>query len=314
MTNNQSHPPFSNVHEQRSNRLMLSLWITLAFVIFEVISGTLANSLALLTDAAHNLTDVLTLALSWVAIRLALKPANSNHTYGFHRAGILIALLNASSLIVVSGFVGFEAYRRFREPVEIQSMLMSITSGIAFVVNLVTALLIRNGSRTDLNLRSAYLHLMGDVFSTLGAFIAGIAIVFTGLNWLDPFVSLLIVSLILWNALKIILETIQILLESAPRDINVAQLVEDLRQVPGVIDVHDVHVWSITTEVRSLSAHIVTDDIYLSEGALIQDRIGQLLRQNYAISHATLQLECKSCQPALLYCDLNLSNSSQISR
>lgn len=314
MTINQGYPTNSNVHEQRSNRLMLSLWITIAFVIFEIISGTLANSLALLTDAAHNLTDVLTLALSWVAIRLALKPANSNHTYGFHRAGILIALLNAGSLIVVSGFVGFEAYRRFREPVEVQSTLMSITSAIAFVVNLVTARLIRHGSKSDLNLRSAYLHLMGDVFSTLGAFIAGIAIAFTGLNWLDPLVSLLIVGLILWNALKIILETIQILLESAPRDVNVAQLVEDLRQVPGVIDVHDVHVWSITPEMRSLSAHIVTDDIFLSEGALIQDRIGQLLRQHYAISHATLQLECKECQPALLYCDLNLSNSSQTSR
>ncbi len=310
MTNNQSHATLSNVHKQRSNRLALSLWITLAFVIFEVISGTLANSLALLTDAAHNLTDVLTLALSWVAIRLALKPADSNHTYGFHRAGILIALLNASSLIVVSGFVGFEAYRRFREPLEVQSTLMSIASGIAFGVNLLTALLIRHDSHTDLNLRSAYLHLMGDVFSTLGAFIAGIAIAFTGFNWLDPLVSLLIVGLILWNALKIILETIQILLESAPRDVNVTQLVEDLRQVPGVIDVHDIHVWSITSEMRSLSAHIVTEDICLSEGALIQERISELLRQNYAISHATLQLECKECQPALLYCDLNLSNSS----
>lgn len=314
MTTNETHPILSHEHAQRSNRLILSLWITLAFVIFEVISGILANSLALLTDAAHNLTDVLTLALSWVAIRLALKPADSNHTYGFHRVGILIALLNASSLIVVSAFVGFEAYRRFQEPVEVQSTLMSIASAIAFGVNLLTALLIRHGSHTDLNLRSAYLHLMGDVFSTLGAFIAGIAIAFTGLNWLDPLASLLIVGLILWNALKIIVETIQILLESAPRDVNVARLVEDLRQVPGVIDVHDVHVWSITTEMRSLSAHIVTDDICLSEGALIQDRIGQLLRQHYAISHATLQLECKECQPALLYCDLNLNNSSPTSR
>lgn len=314
MTTNETHPILYHEHAQRSKRLMLSLWITLAFVIFEVISGILANSLALLTDAAHNLTDVLTLALSWLAIRLALKPADSNYTYGFHRAGILIALLNAGSLILVSGFVGVEAYRRLREPIEVQSVLMSITSAIAFGINLLTALLIRHGSHTDLNLRSAYLHLMGDVFSTLGAFIAGIAIAFTGLNWLDPFVSLLIVGLILWNALKIIFETIQILLESAPRDVNVARLVEDLRQVPGVIDVHDVHVWSITTEMRSLSAHIVTDDICLSEGALIQDRIGQLLRKHYAISHATLQLECKECEPALLYCDLNLNISSPTSR
>lgn len=310
MTSDHLHQSISDIQEQRSSRLKLSLTITLAFVIIEVIGGYFANSLALLTDAAHNLTDVLTLALSWVAIRLALKPANSNHTYGYHRAGILIAFVNAASLMLISGLVGFEAYRRFREPLEVQSTLMSIVSAIAFIVNLVTALLIRHGSQSDLNLRSAYLHLMGDVFSTLGALIAGIVIAFTGYHWLDPLVSILIVSLILWNALKIIFETVHILLESAPRDINVDQLVADIRQVPGVIDVHDIHVWSITTEMRSLSAHIVTDDISLSEGAMIQERIGQLLRQRYAISHATLQLECKECQPALLYCDLNLSNSN----
>ncbi len=299
----------SNIQKQRSNRLALSLWITLGFVIFEIVSGYLANSLALLTDAAHNLTDVLTLALSWAAIRLALKPANSNHTYGYHRVGILIALVNAASLILVSAFVGFEAYRRFREPLEIQSTLMSLTSGIAFIVNLVTALLIRHGSQSDLNLRSAYLHLMGDVFSTFGAFVAGIAIAFTGYNWLDPLVSLMIVGFILWNALKIVLETVRILLESSPRDINVDQLIQDLRQIPGVIDVHDLHVWSITAEMRSLSAHIVTHDISLSEGAIIQEKIGRLLRQQYAIAHATLQLECQECQPARLFCDLNLTNS-----
>ncbi|GAB4475928.1 MAG: cation diffusion facilitator family transporter [Anaerolineales bacterium] len=309
MNTSHRHENLSELQAQRSHRLILSLGITLAFVIFEVISGYLANSLALLTDAAHNLTDVLTLALSWVAIRLALKPATSNHTYGFHRAGILIALVNATSLIVVSVFVGVEAYHRFRDPLEIQSTLMSVASGIAFVVNLVTALLVRHGSHSDLNLRSAYLHLMGDVFSTLGAFLAGIVIAFTGYNWLDPLVSLLIVGLILWNALKIILETIHILLESTPRDVNVERLVSDLRQVPGVIDVHDLHVWSITSEMRSLSAHVVTEDICLSEGALIQEKIGQLLRERYAITHATLQLECEECNPSMLYCDLNLNNS-----
>ncbi|MFN3308185.1 MAG: cation diffusion facilitator family transporter [Anaerolineales bacterium] len=303
------HQNLAEVQEQRSRRLVLSLVITLAFVVFEVIGGYFANSLALLTDAAHNLTDVLTLVLSWVAIRLALKPANSNHTYGYHRAGILIALVNAASLILISVLVGWEAYRRFREPLEVQSILMSMVSAIAFIVNLVTALLIRHGSRTDLNLRSAYLHLMGDVFSTLGAFVAGIIIAFSGYNWLDPLVSLLIVGLILWNALKIVIETVQILLESAPRDINMEQLVEDLRRIPGVNDVHDLHVWSITAEMRSLSAHVVTDDVCLSEGALIQEHIAQLLRQRYAIAHATLQLECKECQPALLYCDLNLKNA-----
>lgn len=309
MTNSHSQQHFFEVQAQRSQRLLLSLGITFAFVIFEVISGILANSLALLTDAAHNLTDVLTLSLSWVAIRLALKPADSNHTYGFHRAGILIALVNATSLIAISAVVGVEAYHRFRAPLGVHSGLMSIASGIAFLVNLGTALLVRHGSHSDLNLRSAYLHLMGDVFSTLGALLAGIVIFFTGYNWLDPLVSLLIVGLILWNALKIILETIRILLESTPRDVNVEQLISDLRQVPGVIDVHDLHVWSITTEMRSLSAHIVTEDIFLSEGALIQEKITRLLRERYGIAHATLQLECEECKPALLYCDLNLTNS-----
>lgn len=298
------HRHLHDIQTKRSSRLYLSLFITLAFVFFEAISGVLANSLALLTDAAHNLTDVIALALSAYAIWLARRPANSRHTYGYHRAGILIAFINAASLAGIAILVGMEAFHRFRQPLEVKSSLMTVTSGIAFGINLITALLIKEGSQTDLNFRSAYIHLMGDVFSTLGAFVAGIVISFTGLNWLDPAVSLLIVIIILWNAWQILKESGLILLEGAPADIHIDTMVQAIRKIPGVMDVHDLHVWSISNDMRTISMHIVVDDVPISQGVVIQEQIQHLLEKEYRIDHATIQLECQGCEPSYLFCDM----------
>ncbi|MFZ5809054.1 MAG: cation diffusion facilitator family transporter [Chloroflexota bacterium] len=300
------HRHIQDIHTQRSSRLLLSLVITLGFVFFEAISGIFANSLALLTDAAHNLTDVIALALSWHAIRLALRPANAQRTYGYHRAGILIAFVNAASLGGVAILVGIEAFHRFQQPLMVKSELMTITSGLAFVINLVTAWIIKKDSHADLNLRSAYVHLMGDVLSTLGAFAAGIAIIFTGFNWLDPLTSLLIVLIILWNAWKILKESSVILLEGTPSDIELSSLVQSIKDIPGVLDVHDLHVWSITNEMRSLSVHIVTEDMPLSHAAVLQNQIQDMLEGQFHIYHATIQLESQSCDPAYLYCNLTM--------
>lgn len=300
------HRHIQEIHAQRSSRLFLSLAITLGFVFFEAVSGIYANSLALLTDAAHNLTDVIALALSWHAIRLALRPANAQRTFGYHRAGILIAFVNAASLGGVAILVGIEAFHRFQQPLMVKSELMTITSGLAFVINLVTAWIIKKDSHADLNLRSAYIHLMGDVLSTLGAFAAGIAIIFTGLNWLDPLTSLLIVLIILWNAWKILKESSVILLEGTPSDIELSSLVQSIKDIPGVLDVHDLHVWSITNEMRSLSVHIVTEDMPLSHAAVLQNQIQGILEEQFQIYHATIQLECQSCDPAYLYCNLTM--------
>ncbi|MGE5377013.1 MAG: cation diffusion facilitator family transporter [Bacteroidota bacterium] len=303
-THSHTHSHLQEAARQTTTRLSWSLGITLAFVIFEAAAGYLANSLALMTDAAHNLTDVIALALSWFAIRITAQPANAKKTYGYHRAGILVALLNSTTLILISLGIFYEAYHRFINPPEVQSGILIVVGLIAVAVNLVTAMLVHRGSESDLNLRSAFVHLMGDVFSTIGAVIAGVIIYFTGANWLDPFVSVLIGILILYNAWGILRDAVDILLESTPRDVDMKEMVGEITQVDGVLGVHDLHVWSLTQNLRTMSAHILTEDISVSAGAEIQNRINELVYHRYNIAHATLQLECVDCDPDSLYCRL----------
>ena len=293
------HVPQSN---QATRRLALSLGITAVFVVIEAIAGWWANSLALLTDAGHNFTDVLALGLSWFAMWLTTQPAASGKTYGHQRAGILTALVNSTSLGIISIGVFYEAYKRFVAPPEVQADILVGVGFLAFLVNAVTAWLVHKGSDHDLNLRSAFVHLMGDVLSTIGAVIAGVVILFTGWNFLDPLVSVLIGLLILWNAWTILRETLDILLENAPRDVDIPSLSRDLLAVDGVRGVHHVHVWSINRSLRALSAHILTDDISVSEGAFVQQAVNEVLFHKYNIGHATLQLECAECDPDLMVC------------
>jgi cobalt-zinc-cadmium efflux system protein len=290
-------------------RLALALVITLAFVVVEALAGWYANSLALLTDAAHNFTDVVALGLSWYALRLTARPAHSGKTFGYHRAGILVALLNSTTLVVIALGIFYEAYRRLVTPPEVEANILIAVAVVAFGVNVGTALLVKRGSQSDLNLRSAYQHLAGDAISTFGAILAGIGIRLTGWSALDPLVSVLIGLLILWNAWGILRESVDILLESTPRDVDIQEMVGDLMQVHGVRGVHDLHVWSITQNMRALSAHILTDDIFVSEGATVQRNINTLLRDKYGIAHAALQLECAGCEPDLLYCDMVAANN-----
>ena len=300
-----SHSHFAEMRRQTSSRLSLSLFLTLAFVFIEAAAGIFANSLALLTDAAHNLTDVIALGLSWYAIRLTAQPANAHKTYGYHRAGILVALVNSTTLVLIALGIFYEAYQRFISPPEVQSGILIGVGLIALIINLLTARLIHRGSEQDLNLRSAFVHLVGDVISTVGAVIAGVIIYFTNANWLDPFVSVLIGFLILYNAWSILRDAMDILLESTPRDVDIKTMVKDIVQVEGVLGVHDLHVWSLTQNLRTMSAHILTDDLPISAGVNIQRQINEIVFHRYNIAHATLQLECIDCLPNSLYCDLN---------
>ncbi|OIO84980.1 MAG: cation transporter [Anaerolineae bacterium CG2_30_58_95] len=294
----------TNLTRSTARRLALSLGITLAFVVVEILAGVFANSLALLTDAAHNFTDVLALALTGWALWVTTKPAHAGKTYGYHRAGILVALVNSTTLALIALGIFYEAYKRFIEPPVVKADVLIGVGAVAVVVNLGTALLVRRGAEHDLNLKSAFLHLMGDVLSTVGAVAAGILIRFTGLDWIDPLVSLFIGLLILWNAWGIVRESVDILMESTPNDIDLPKLVADVMGVDGVSGVHDLHVWSISQGLRTLSAHILTGDIPISEGAAIQAAVSELLSHKYGITHATLQLECEGCVPADLYCDI----------
>ncbi len=295
---------FGVFSKQTTTRIAISLGLTSAFVVIEAIAGYWANSLALLSDAGHNLTDVIALGLTWYAIRLSSQPATASKTFGYHRAGILVALVNSTALAIIALGIFYEAYRRFLSTPEVRPAVLIGVGMIAFLVNAGTAWLVKHGSERDLNLRSAYVHLMGDVISTIGAVLAGVVILLTGMNWLDPLASVFIGLLILWNAWGILRETVDILLESAPRDIDMSEIVRDLKSVNGVRGVHDLHVWSITKSLRLLSAHIVTEDISISGGAVIQREISQLLGRQYGIGHATLQLECVGCEPGPLHCDI----------
>jgi len=308
MTKNLTHSHFGDLANQTTKRLAISLALTLGFVIIEAIAGTIANSLALLTDAAHNFTDVIALGLSWYAIRISSQPAHAGKTYGYHRVGILVALINSTTLILISLGIFYEAYHRFLAPPKVDSTILIGVAAVAFIVNTLTAWLVHKGSDRDLNLRSAFVHLMGDVLSTIGAVIAGIIIFFTQWNWLDPLVSVLIGALILWNAWGILRQTIHILLESTPENIDMKNMVNDLLTIEGVRGVHDLHVWSINENLRVLSAHVMTQDIPISAGITIQRGVNEILFHKYNIQHATLQLECEGCDPSMLYCDITEIN------
>jgi len=305
MSENHAHSHFGDLATQTTKRLALSLILTAAFVVIEIIAGIFGNSLALLTDAAHNFTDVIALGLSWYAVKLATQPAHAGKTFGYHRAGILVALVNSTTLILIALGIFYEAWRRFLSPPEVDSTILIGVGALAFFINLGTALLVKSGSDHDLNLRSTFLHLMGDVLSTLGAVIAGIIIAFTHWNWLDPLVSVMIGVFILWNAWGILRQSIHILLESTPESIDMDSMITSLLKVDGVRGVHDLHVWSINESLRALSAHIVTDDISISAGASIQQNLNEVLAHKYNIQHATLQLECMDCANNLLFCEIH---------
>jgi len=294
-----------------AQRMLLALGITLAFVVFEIIAGIYANSLALLTDAAHNVTDVIALALSWYALRVAARPANANKTFGYHRVGIVAALINGLSLVLIALYIFYEAAQRLLNPLVVEDSILIGVALIAFFVNAGTALLVLRGSENDLNQRSAFLHLAGDAVATLGAFVAGIGIFLTGWNWLDPLASILIAALILWNVGGIAREALDILLEATPRGVDVNALARAVQTVRGVRGVHDLHVWSLAQNLRALSAHILTDDMPISEGARVQREVNGLLHERYGIAHATLQLECVGCEPDALYCEMKEHNHKE---
>ena len=304
MSTKHTHSHKAGVTQMTIRRLALALVITLIFVVIEALAGFAANSLALLTDAAHNLTDVAALGLAWYAAWLATKPSSAVQTYGYHRAGILIALLNSTTLVVISLGIFYEAALRISAPPQVNSLLLIIVAAVAFVVNLGTALIVRRGSENDLNMRGVFVHLAADAVSTLGAVAAGIVIRFTGWTILDPLVSVLIGGLIVASAWQIIAQTVEILMENTPRGLPMEKLVSDVQQVEGVRGLHDVHAWSINESMRAFSAHLLTDDVTISDGARIQSDVNRLLHERYGIAHATLQLECVGCDPDALYCEI----------
>jgi cobalt-zinc-cadmium efflux system protein len=293
-------------HSMTGARLRTAFLLTAVILLVEATAGIFAHSLALLSDAGHVLTDIFALSLAWFATVQAERPADARKTYGYHRTGILTALLNAATLLVIVVVIAFEAIRRFQHPQAVTPWLMFVSAGIGIALNLYIGLGLRQESGSNVNVRAAMLHVFGDVGASVGVVVAGVVIALTGWYPVDPLLSLAIAALIAVGAWNILRETVDILMEATPRDLNVAQLVRDLVRVPEVEDVHDLHVWSIAGGMRVLSAHVqVRDDCHLSACDALQARLNGLLQERYQIGHTTLQFECAACDPNPLYCALN---------
>jgi cobalt-zinc-cadmium efflux system protein len=289
--------------------LKISLGVTLVYIVLLVVAGIRAHSLALLSEAGHNLSDLLALLLSLVAVYLQSRPASSTKTYGYHRAGVLAALVNAVSLVAVAFFIFYEAFRRLQQPQPVQASVMMWVAAAGVVMNgAIAFLLFRSGG--DVNIRSALLHEVGDTLSTAAVIAGGWAILATGNYWIDPALSVGIGVLVLWSGFGIVRETLNILLEGTPRGVKIELVETAIRAIEGVNDVHDLHVWSIGSETRALSCHISIADIPPSVSERILRDVKDCLSHDFRISHTTIQFEHAQCEVAH-GCVIPLSESQE---
>src|SRR5271155_5985064 len=277
--------------------LKISLGVTLAYIVLLVVAGIRAHSLALLSEAGHNLSDFLALLLSLVAVFLEAPPPSATKTYGYRRAGVLVALVNALSLVVVSFFIFYEAFQRIQHPEHVRAGVMIWVAATGVVMNGAIAFLLWRSSR-DVNVRSALLHQVGDTLSTAAVIVGGLAILWTGQYWIDAALSFGIGALILWSSFGIVRETLNILLEGTPRGMSLEVVEATMRTISGVSDVHDLHLWSIGSENHALSAHVKIADMATSESDAILREINEKLGLGFGIHHTTIQLEHVICETA----------------
>jgi len=287
--------------------LVITLVLVLVIMVAEVIGGLVSNSLALISDAGHMLTDALAITLSLFAMSLARRPATSTRTFGYYRAEIMAALANGVILVLLSAYIFYEAAQRFITTVEVKSPLMLIVAVIGLAANLVGMYLLRRGSARSINVRAAFWHIIGDTLSSVGVIIAAVIIYFTGYTKADPILAIVIGVVILWGAVRIVKESVDVLLESVPRDIKVEQVVDAVKKIEGVDDLHEVHIWTLTSGVYALSAHLKIADQTVSASTEILEKVNEVLAHDFNLSHTTLQMECDSC-PTGMVCNLPRQN------
>src|ERR1700751_5739681 len=283
--------------EQTSLVLRISLVVTAAYIVLLVVAVIRAHSLALLSEAGHNLSDFFALLLSLFAVYLQSRPPSSTATYGYHRAGVLAALVNAASLVAVSFLIFYEAFRRLQSPQRVHAGVMIGVAAAGLIMKGVIALLLYRAGR-DVNIRSAFLHEIGDTLSTAAVIAGGWAILATGQSWIDSALSVGIGTLILWSGFGIVRETLNILLEGTPRGMKLEKIELAIRTVAGVNDVHDLHVWSIGSETHALPCHISIADIPPSVSERILRDVKERLHHDFRVVHTTIQFEHVECEVA----------------
>jgi cobalt-zinc-cadmium efflux system protein len=277
--------------------LRISLAATLAYVVLTLVAGLRAHSLALISEAGHNASDALALLLSFVAVHFQSRPATEKKTFGYQRAGVLAAFLNALTLLLISIWIGIAAIHRFAQPVSVEPRVMMIVAAAGVLMNgLIAAALWRVSH--DINMRSAFIHMLGDTLSTAAVIVGGGVILFTGIAWIDPALSLAIAALILWSSIGIVKETLNILLEGTPRGLALSEIRMTMEGVEGVEDVHDLHVWSLGSQTHALASHVTIADIPPSESARILEELKGALLRRFHIHHTTIQFEHTGCPVA----------------
>jgi len=307
-----SHSHAGHVHGPTTGtKMWLSLAVTLAFVVGEATAGVLAHSLALLSDAGHNLSDALALGLAAYAIAVAKRPASAARTFGYHRVAILTALFNAVSLVALSLWIGIEAVRQFLHPQPVGGSLMIWVALIAVAMNTVIAAALSGDAKHSLNSRAAFVHMAGDALSGAAVVVAGLVIHFTGWVYADPLVSLLIAAFILYTAWGIVGDATSILMEHTPKGLDVDKLVASLKSVAPVRDVHDLHIWTVGDGLNFLSCHVALPaNVSLEQCCVLVEKLSKKLHDEFGIGHATIQTEveglCPMPESATLYCALEV--------
>ena len=281
-------------HHGTATVLKWSFFATILFVVVEAIAGFRSGSLALVSDAGHNFTDALALVLATIGVYMQSKPADSVKTYGYHRAGVLTAFVNALTLVVIAVFIFYEAWQRFLHPRHIEEWTMLWVAVASVALNGGIMLSLFRDKDHDINIRATFVHMMGDAVSAVGIIAGAIAIHFTGFALIDPVLSVLIGVLIIWSAWDIIQESLNVLLEGLPRGMQLNEVTGAMRKIDGVIDVHDLHIWSLGSSAHALSCHVLIEDMPPSESNAILQRLNDVLCK-FEIRHSTVQFEHTKC-------------------
>jgi len=296
------------------NKLKFGIILTGFILVAEVTGGLISNSLALLSDAGHVFADIIALSLSWYGVRQAERPPSTRMTFGYHRVGVIVAIVNAVSIFAIASIILYQAYHRLQQPPEVNSLLMLLVATLGLAVNAFVAFWLRREQQSNLNVRSAFWHALGDALASIGVIIGGIIILFTRWFLVDPIISVLISFVIILAAWRILREGLRVLLEAAPGHVDITEMVNALNQVPEVKDIHDIHVWSISPELHAMSCHVFIDDLSTTQAASIRQKIEDLLRERFQIKHTTLQMECQQCASNDILCTLTYGQSDKVDK
>ncbi len=277
-------------------RMFLAVLLNIAIAVIQIVGGIISGSLSLISDSIHNLSDGVSLVISYFAIKLKYKDNSHKHTFGLKRAEIVAAFINSASLVGIAIYLFYEAIKRFMNPQTIEPGLMGIIAFLGLIGNILGVLLLIKDSKESMNIKSAYLHLISDSVSSVAIIIGAVAIYYWQIYWIDPLLTILIGIYILKASFSILIASLHILMEGAPSEISLQAIHNTVTKVNGVVDIHHIHLWTVGENDIHLEAHVNINDMMISESGIILEKIENLLKDNFSINHITLQFECEKCK------------------